>query len=831
MLAAGLWSSSCPAGAEPRTAGPAKPARLEAFPLRDVRLLDGPFQDAQRRGVAYLLRLDPDRLLHTFRRNASLPSTARPYGGWEAPDVELRGHSLGHYLSACALMYEATGDERLKQRALGIVGELRRVQQALAARGMGKGYVSAFPEEFFDRVEARKGVWAPYYTLHKILAGLLDVYRATGDATAIEVAKGMASWVASRAARLGDAQWQAMLETEFGGMQDALTALYAVTRDPEHLRLARLFDHRAVFDPLARGEDPLDGLHANTQIPKAIGAALDCELTGEARYCRVAETFWTSVALHRSYAIGGHSDDEHFPRAGSLSRHLGESTAETCNTYNMLKLTRQLFELEPRGELMDFYERGLLNHVLASQDPASGGVTYYVPLTPGAFRTYSTPEDSFWCCVGTGMENPARYGEAIYSRPAAQTPAGGAGRAGAAGAVYVNLFLASELRWPEQGLVLRQETRFPDEDRTRLTLRLEHPLRLALRLRRPAWAADGLELTVNGDGVGGGAPGEPDGYVTVEREWRDGDVVELRLPMSLRLEPTADDPTVVALLYGPVVLAADLGTAGLEPARRYGPPAPELKLDELPPRPALVAATSADALARVRPAGGPLSFRTEGLARPGDVELQPFFRLHDRRYTVYFDLLDEAAHRARSERAEAARRAAAAIDERTLDRLRAGVAEEEAAHQLEQKGSDSGWLGGRPYRAARGGGGFSYVLRAPVPRGAAVLRVTYWGGEARRHRFEVLVDGTPLATQTLFDDAPGEPFSVEYTLPRQQRKQRIGFRPLPGSSVGAVLELRLVVSPATRAAARSSPATPARGSGSERPSRTAASSAPPPPRR
>ena len=259
----------------------------QAFPLRDVRILDGPFRDAQQRDLAYLLSLDPDRLLHTFRLNAGLPTTAKPYGGWEAPSVELRGHSLGHYLTACALLYEATGDERLKARALGLVAELRKVQQALPARGMNPGYLSAFPEELFDRVEARKGVWAPYYTLHKIMAGLLDVHRATGDPAALEAVKGMAAWVGLRAKGLDDAQWQAMLETEFGGMQDVLTELYVTTGDPEHLRLARLFDHRSVFDPLARGEDPLDGLHANTQIPKAIGAARDCEVTGEARYCAV----------------------------------------------------------------------------------------------------------------------------------------------------------------------------------------------------------------------------------------------------------------------------------------------------------------------------------------------------------------------------------------------------------------------------------------------------------------------------------------------------------------------------------------------------------------
>ena len=442
------------AAASRAPAADAPPGRAQAFPLRDVRLLDGPFREAQQRGVAYLLSLDTDRLLHTFRLNAGLPTTAKPYGGWEAPDVELRGHSLGHYLSACALMYEATGDERLAARARTVVAALREVQRALAARGTNAGYLSAFPESFFDRVEARTGVWAPYYTLHKILAGLLDVHAATGDPAALELAMGMARWVGTRAARLTDAQWQAMLETEFGGMEDALTELYAATHDPEHLRLARLFDHRAVFDPLARGEDRLDGLHANTQIPKAIGAARDCELTGDARYCAVARSFWEMVALHRSYAIGGHSEDEHFSPVRALSRHLGETTAETCNTYNMLKLTRRLFLMDGDPSRIDFYERALFNHILASQADEPGRMTYFMPLAPGGWRTYSDPEQSFWCCVGTGMENPARFGEAIYAREG--------------DALDVNLLVASTVAWPEKGLVLTQQTRFPDEPTTRL---------------------------------------------------------------------------------------------------------------------------------------------------------------------------------------------------------------------------------------------------------------------------------------------------------------------------------------------------------------------------
>jgi hypothetical protein len=566
-------------------------------------------------------------------------------------------------------------------------------------------------------------------------------------------------------------------------MQDVLTELFVTTGDPEHLRLARLFDHRAVFDPLARGEDPLDGLHANTQIPKAIGAARDCEVTGEPRYCAVSETFWQRVALHRSYAIGGHSEDEHFSPVAHLSRHLGESTAETCNTYNMLKLSRRLFLRDADPARIDFYERGLFNHVLASQDPATGMVTYYVALAPGAWRTYSTAEDSFWCCVGTGMENPARYGEAIYARQG--------------NALLVNLFLASELTWREKGLTVRQETRFPDEDRTRLVLRLEKPVRFALRLRHPAWATGGLAVSVNGQAQPLGS--RPGSYATVERDWRDGDVVEARFPMSLRFEATADDPGRGAFLFGPIVLAADLGAERLDAPARYGPTAPEVRAEERPPVPTLVAASPAEALARLKPAGRPLAFRAEGLGRPRDFELRPFFRLADRRYTVYFDVLTESAWTDREARAAAAaERQSADLAARTVDAVTAGVQAEETAHGLEETRSDTYWFEGRRCRSARGGGSFGYALKLP-PSGPAALRATYWGGESRRHRFEVLVEGEVVGTQSLFDDRPGEVFPVEYPIPerlhRGRDRVRVTFRPAPGSSTGVVYDVRVVRPP------------------------------------
>jgi DUF1680 family protein len=755
---------------------------VEPFPLTDVRILEGPFRLGQERDLVYLLSLDPDRLLHTFRLNAGLPTTARPYGGWEAPGVELRGHSLGHYLTACALMYEATGDERLKERAIGIVAELRRVQQALPARGMHPGYLSAFPEEFFDRLEARKPVWAPYYTLHKILAGLLDVHRVFGDATALEAAKGMAAWVGFRASRLTDAQWQAMLGTEFGGMEDALTALYAATHDPEHLRLARLFDQRSLFDDLAAGEDPLDGLHANTQIPKALGAALDCALTGKGRYCEVSSNFWRNVALHRSYVIGGNSEDEHFFPVKHFSRHLGESTAETCNTYNMLRLTRRLFLRGPDAELMDFYERGLYNHILASQDPGSGMVTYFVSLRPGTFRTYSTPEDSFWCCVGTGMENPGRYGEALYARDTE--------------GILVNLFVPSEARWPEKGLVLRQETRFPDEDRTRLVLRLQKSETLALRVRHPGWARGPLAVQVNGKPWPGDS--RPGSYLRLEREWHDGDTIDIRLPMGLRLEAMPDDPNVVALFFGPIVLAADLGADGLDDAARFGRTAPDVRPEALPAAPVFVAASPKDVLDRVRPDAPPLTFRTEGIGRPKDVVLRPFFRLADSRYAVYFPVLGEEtlAERARRAAADAARERE--IEARTVDAVDAGAEASETAHAVQEERSDAWRSEGRSCRSTRYGGSFSYELHLP-PAGPAALRVTYWGGETRPRRFDVVVEGETVAQQTLFDDRPGEFLEVEYPLPerltRDRERIRAGFRTGATDSAGAVFDVRVVTAP------------------------------------
>lgn len=602
------------------------------FPLTDVRLLDGPFRDAMLRDQQYLLSLDPDRLLRNFRVNVHLPSDAKPLGGWEDPNCELRGHTVGHYLSALSLMYASTGDERFQQRVDYIVAQLAECQSNSPAAGFHEGYLSAFPESFIDRVEQGKPVWAPWYTLHKILAGLLDANRLSGNQQALAVAEKMADWVKFRVDRISHEQMQKSLDTEHGGMNEALANLYAVTGNTNYLELSAAFNHARVLAPLARGEDRLNGLHANTQIPKIIGVTREYEYTGNPKYLAMADTFWNSVALRRSYVIGGDSDHEHFFSTNDFARHISPETCETCNSYNMLKLTRELFALDPDAEKIDFYERALYNHILASQDPETGMFVYLMSLKPGHFKTYSTPEDSFWCCVGTGMENHSKYADTIYFH------------SDEAPALYVNLFIASELSWPEKNLVVRQETQFPESNTSVLKIKAAQPVSLELKIRHPAWATDGLKVSVNGKKQK--IKSIPGSYVALQREWHDGDMVQIQLPMKLRTEFLPNTTNEIALLYGPIVLASEMGTNGMpSPYARN-----QTDYSHVPdPSVPVFVTTTSQLLKHVKPVSGqPLTFRTDGIGDPQDVTLIPFYDMHHQRYSVYWQLVSEAAWKTQS---------------------------------------------------------------------------------------------------------------------------------------------------------------------------------------
>ncbi len=522
------------------------------FPLSQVRLLSGTCYTLQDRNRVYLHTLDPDRLLHTFRMTASLPTKALQLGGWERPDIELRGHFMGHYLSACGLMYSSTGDELLKRKAISIVAELGTCQKA-----NGGGWLSAFPTEFMQRLKERLPVWAPWYTLHKIMAGMLDMYQHCGSDQALDIARGMTAWTKKWADPLGDTQMADILQVEYGGLNEFLYNLYSVTREKDHAELAHRFDHARLFDPLAAGRDELRGLHANTQLAKLIGAARRYELTGEERYRRIAEFFWQQVALHRSYCTGGTSNGQRWRTDPDvLATELSATTHECCCTYNMLKLTRHLFTWSPEARYADYYERAFFNGILGTMNPTDGMTTFYIPLQSGYWKLFSLPFDSFWCCTGTGVESFSKLGDSIFFHSEDE--------------LFVNLFVPARLHWPEKGLYLRLETRFPDDDRVNFEFQCEKPMHLTLRVRVPYWATTGFTVKVNGEQQP--AAVKASSFYAIERTWKTGDRVEVAIPMSLHAHPMPDNPGVQAFMYGPLVLAGALGNEGLTYDMMYSDP-------------------------------------------------------------------------------------------------------------------------------------------------------------------------------------------------------------------------------------------------------------------
>jgi DUF1680 family protein len=749
------------------------PNAVDPFPMPEVRLLDGPFKDAMTRDGEYLLSLDADRLLLNFRVNAGLPSSAKPYGGWEAPNCELRGHVVGHYLSACSLMYASTGDARFKDRVDKIVAGFAECQAALAKNGSNPGYLSAFPESFIDRVEQGKSVWAPWYTLHKIMAGLLDANQHAGNAQALEVLTNMANWVQFRVARLSHTQMQRMLNTEQGGMNEVLANLYAVTGNTNYLAVSEAFNHERVLGPLSEGQDQLNGLHANTQIPKVIGITREYELTDDPQDLTAARTFWDSVALRRSYVIGGDSDHEHFFSTNDFAHHLSPETCETCNTYNMLKLTRDLFELDPDVAKMDFYERALYNDILASQDPDTGMFVYLMSLKPGHFKVYSTPEDSFWCCVGTGMENHAKYGDTIYFHTG--------------DSLFVNLFIASELTWPEQGLTLRQDTKFPTSDTSTLKMKLQKPTTLTLKIRHPAWATDGMTVRINGKKQD--VESAPSSYLALTREWHDGDKIEVRLPMSLHTEFLPGVSNDLAVLYGPIVLAGELGTNSMP-----DPLTPnQTDYSRLPaPSAPMFVADADDLLKHIKPVSGePLTFRTRGIGRPKDVTLIPFYELHRQRYSVYWQLISAAdwTNIAPTFAAEEARRMA--DEARVVDFIRAGEQQSETDHKLDSQDSTTSDAYGYKWRQATGW--FSYQVKV-APDQPQQLVVAVHAGDRGGEGYDVQVDGQQVSAQPSRPPTGG--YNAVYELPAElvhgKQSVTVKFIAHPGKSVAGISGVRVL---------------------------------------
>jgi uncharacterized protein len=627
------------------------PAKVQPFDMTQVRVTGGIYKEAEEWNRGYMSRLPADRLLYNFRQNAGLDlKGAEPLGGWEAPadgkrGTELRGHFTGHFLSASANLWASSGDKEAKAKADYMVAELAKVQEKL-----GGGYLSAFPMELFDRLDSLSGKprtgppqpgepvlpWAPFYTIHKIFAGMLDMYTLAGNQQALEVAKGMGNWADQWSASKPEEHMQQILNVEYGGIAESLYNLAVITEDDHYAKAGDRYTKKRFVNPLALRRDELRGLHVNTHIPQVIAAARRYEISSDMRFHDVADYFYQEVTGARTYVTGGTSNGESWqvePRrlAAELKRSI--ATAECCCSYNMMKLTRHLYSWNPDPRYFDFFERTLLNERIGTIRPEKGYTQYYLSLTPGAWKTFNSEDKSFWCCTGTGVEEYAKLNDSIYWHDDR--------------GLYVNLFVPSELDWKQKGLRVRQETKFPSEQRTVLTITADKPTQTAVRLRIPAWAA-GSRVKLNGRLLE--ATAEPGNYLTLDRTWKTGDHIELELPMRLTVEAMPDDPKVQAFLYGPLVLAGDLGNEGLTDGMIIGPNAPALHREPRPGAPAQATnrpmapalevptfqAASADPTSWIKPTDKPFTFRTSGQKK--DVTLVPLNSLFDRRYSVYWEV-------------------------------------------------------------------------------------------------------------------------------------------------------------------------------------------------
>ncbi len=787
-MAVVLFSLAIRAAAGP--VEPMIPQKARPIPLRDVRLTGGPLKQAQDQNGRYLLSLSPDRMMAFLRKAAGLEPKAEGYGGWDGADRQLTGHIAGHYLSGVSLMYAATGDPRFKERADYLVAELRAVQDK-----HGDGYIGAQADRngvpgrtLYAQLAAGdirssgfdlNGMWSPWYVQHKIFAGLRDAHRFAGSPGALEVETRFAAWAERVLAGLDEGQIQKMLGTEFGGMNEVLVDLYADTGDRRWLALAGRFEHRAIIEPLARGEDILRGKHGNTLVPKLLGELTRYVSTGDRAAGAAATFFWDRVALHHSFATGGHGRNEYFGEPDRLDPMTEGRTAETCNVYNMIKMSRALFGLDPQMRYADFHERALFNHILGSMDPADGATCYMVPVGRGVVREYQDMEEDFTCCVGSGMESHALHGYGIYYE--------------SGDTVWVNIYAPSTASWNPAGVRLSMTTSFPEGDAAALTIEAKRPRRFVLALRRPFWAGEGFAVKVNGVAVKD--PGPAGSYVRLTRKWRTGDKVELILPKALRLEPLPDNPSRAAILWGPLVLAGDLGPVPKRQPRDEAV-ATAATAAEWPTTPVLVTSESSVGRWVKSLEDKPGVFRTVGAGRDRDVELVPFYRLHRRVYAAYWDILTPEQWTERAAAIKAAEEDRRKLEAATVSFIQPGQMQSE--RDFNQRGGTTMPVPFRGRYGRRATDWFSFDL--PVdPSSALTLIVTYSNEERADRSFVLLVDGRKVGEQKIARRSPQENeefFDVAYPIPAEavagKAKVTVRFEGTEGRETATVYGLRIV---------------------------------------
>lgn len=729
-----------------------------SFHPGEVSVTDARFRKAMEADTKFLLAIEPDRLLSQFRSHSGLKPKGAIYGGWE--DSGLAGHTLGHYLSACALHYAATGEAEYQKRVNYIVDELEECQRARKT-----GYVGAIPKEDTVFMEVSQGnirsrgfdlngAWSPWYTVHKLMAGLLDAYLYCNNDKALTVEKKIADWSEGVLKDLNDAQLQKMLLCEYGGMNEVLVNTYAFTGEKKYLDLSYKFHDKKVLDSLAMGIDVLPGKHSNTQVPKAIGTARRFELTARQSDFAISDFFWNTVVKHHTYAPGGNSNYEYLGKEDVFNEKLTDNTMETCNTYNMLKLTRHLFAMNPRAEYMDFYERALLNHILASQNHSTGMMCYFVPLRMGTKKEFSDEFNTFTCCVGSGIENHVKYNESIYSK-------------GSDGGLYINLFIASKVSWKQKGVELTQK-----ENGT-FTITSKKPVTMPIYIRKPAWASQ-YTLKVNGQEQ------KPEvnetGYLVLNRKWKNGDVIDFQTPYTLRSETLPDNPSRRAFFYGPVLLAGNLGPDELDPMK--GIP---VFVNE---------GTEAEQLLK-KDATLPYIFHSLN-----NITFQPFYSIENDSYSVYWDVFTPQQWKEQQLVYESRKKLEAEREQGTTDILRVGEMQPERDHELVGDNTEVGENHTHKYRVANPGGYFSFTMKVQ-PGFSYLLIGTYWGTDNRGRQFDVYVDGEKIASEDLNKYKESKFYDITYrvptTLTNGKTKVTVKFQPKDErNAAGPVYGVRMV---------------------------------------